>query len=70
MPEKYDEAARLQLYNQKEKATSTYLAQMASTVACHIVLSQGCAAVDLKKTLFVGPSAFYTESVFKHTLVR
>lgn len=51
---------------------------MASTVACHIVLPQGCAAADKKwsggrkKKTFrtsVGMSARYTESPFKRTLV-
>lgn len=34
--------------------TPTYLAQMASTVARHIVLSQGCAAADVEETYWRG----------------
>lgn len=51
-------------------STPTHFAQMASTVACHIVLPQGCAAADMKENLFVGLSACCAESLFKHTLIR
>lgn len=51
-------------------STPTILHRWASTVARHIVLSQGCAAADMKENLFVGMSACYTKSLFKHTLIQ
>lgn len=51
-------------------ALQPIFAQMASTVACHIVLPQGCAAGAIKEILFVGLSPCYTDSLFKHTLIR
>lgn len=50
--------------------SNSFFAQMASTVACHIVLPQGCTAADVKENLFAGLYACYAESLFKHALIR
>lgn len=69
-----EKSERLSKKHWSQARTSSALqpifAQMASTVACHIVLPQGCAAGAIKEILFVGLSPCYTDGLFKHTLIR